>query len=108
MTNMAKLALQEIPPSPDLPERVLQEWSAAVTAKKRGKPPRLFQCEPLFGGPACDYLVLINIGRGSRRLTCTAFVYNGAYPRASELGDLWVTPNFRYRVTDEDLRALAY
>jgi hypothetical protein len=103
---MAKLAIREISPFPALPERVTEVWERAVSYKKRGKPPRLFKSEPMFGGFDSDYLVAINIGRGSKRLTCTGFVYNGAYPRASEYGDFWVTPDFKCRLTDVDLRAI--
>lgn len=104
---MAKLTIQEISPSDDLPDRVLEVWEQAVIQKKRGKPPKLFRCQPMFGGFDSDYLVAINIGRGSKRLTCTGFVYNSVYPRASEYGDFWVTPDFTCRLTAEDLR-IAY
>ncbi|MHA1762660.1 MAG: hypothetical protein ACTSYC_02750 [Promethearchaeota archaeon] len=100
---MTFLKLEEIKDIKNLPELVKQEWHNAVEYKKRGKPPRLFKSEPMFKGPNPDYLILINIGRGSKRLTCEGYIYNGNFPSQSGQGTIYVTPDFKYHIIGDDL-----
>ncbi|MHA1675132.1 MAG: hypothetical protein ACTSYI_16060 [Promethearchaeota archaeon] len=100
---MAKLLLTELFDVVDLPTKVQEKWKYLVNFKKRGKPPRIFLSEPMFGGFDPDYVILAIIGRGKMRRTCSGYVYNGMHPQLSEMGDIYVTPNFKYRVTDEHI-----
>ncbi|MHA1522451.1 MAG: hypothetical protein ACTSRK_19970 [Promethearchaeota archaeon] len=105
---MAKLSLTELFDVADLPAKVQEKWKYLVNYKKRGKPPRIFLSEPMFGGFDPDYVILANIGRGKMRRTCMGYVYNGMHPQSSEMGAVYVTPNFKYRVTDEHIRQATF